>query len=88
MGTKDRFLMVRAVAAVVFFLVLLGLGIWLDVGWLLVGGIEEVVRGAQASPVSAHDVVIGAVRVFFCGVGLFVGFLVGTIGASLLLGDN
>jgi hypothetical protein len=37
--------------------------IYVEIVWVWVGGIEELVRGFQAKPVSGHDLAWGFVRV-------------------------
>ena len=46
-------------------------GVWIDVVFFFVGGIEEIIRGFQAHPNSGHDIAWGFVRtIAFSGLGL------------------
>jgi hypothetical protein len=63
---------VGVVLAVVVAIALVVAGVWFDVGYLLIGGIEEIVRGVQATPVSGHDIGFGILRVVLTGVGFAV----------------
>jgi len=58
-------------------------GLYMAIGWALIGGIMNVVTGFTADPVSAYLVAIGAVKVFFFqvigvisgGIAWFFGYL-------------
>jgi hypothetical protein len=52
-------------------LIIVALGLWFDIGWCVVGGIEELVRGIQAHPTSGHDIAFAVVRCCLAGVGVF-----------------
>jgi hypothetical protein len=62
----------KVVLAAIFTVVVVVLGLWFDIGWALVGGIEQIVHGAQASPVSASEIAWGVVRVLISGIGFAV----------------
>jgi hypothetical protein len=63
-------------------------GAWVDIAWLLVGGIAEIIRGAEAHPVSGHDIGWGAAHVVLTGVGIFAAVLLGILWAALFLGRS
>lgn len=57
----------KIVLALLVIVALVVFGVFIDISWFLVGGIEEVVHGAQASPASVHQIVWGVVRVLCTG---------------------
>lgn len=78
----------RVVLAVIFAAALLVFGIWIDIGYFYVGGIEEIVRGAQAVPVSGHDIGWGIVRIMLGGIGTAIAIMTGAgIIALASMGD-
>jgi hypothetical protein len=63
----------RIILAVIITAALLAAGAYLDVFVLLIGGIEEIVRGVQShGSLETHDIAFGIVRVICCGAGVFV----------------
>lgn len=61
-------------------------GVIFDILVLLVGGIEEIVRGVQMNPMSGHDIGWGAAHVVFSGVGTFAAVLLCILWAVLFFG--
>ena len=45
-------------------------GIWFDIVIMLVGGIEQIVRGVQVHPWSGHDIGWGIAHIVLSGVGV------------------
>ena len=52
---------------VLFVLAVVAAGVLGDI-WLIVGGIQEFIRGVQAHPAGTHDIVFGVLRWMFAGV--------------------
>ena len=50
-------------------------GIWFDIVIMLVGGIEQIVRGVQVHPWSGHDIGWGIAHIVLSGVGVGVAAL-------------
>ena len=65
-------------------LAILGAAVYADISWFLVGGILEIVRGAQATPVSAHDIAWGAVRLACSGITTTLVLLTGFAAATVI----
>ena len=61
----------KVVLAAIFTVVVVALGLWFDIGWALVGGIEEIIRGVH-NPQSAHDIAFGILRILCAGIGFAV----------------
>lgn len=61
----------KVALAILFTLAIVAFGIFVDISWFLIGGIEEIARGAEASPVSGHDIGFGIVRILGCGLSTF-----------------
>lgn len=80
----------KVVIGILGWLALIAAGIYVDVVLLLVGGINEIVKGATAHPINGDLVGWGIAHVVFCGVGVFVAILLG-IGLTAILaafGEN
>ena len=77
---KRRNRIIKGTLLTVVVIAALAIGVYADVSWLLVGGIEEVVRGFQANPHSAHDIAVGIVRILSAGVGTAVGSILAFMG--------
>jgi len=65
--------------------VLLGLaGVVCAVVFLFVGGIEQIVHGATANPVSAGSIAWGAIRVCLTGLGIWLAVILGAVVTAAL----
>ena len=73
----------KVVLAAIFTVVVVALGLWFDIGWALVGGIEQIIHGFQAHPASASEIAWGVVRVIVSGLGFAVAVFL-SIGAWAL----
>ncbi len=62
-------------------------GFYIDIRWFLVGGIEQVVHGAQAHPTDTSNIVWGVIRFLATGfvtwVAVVLAVLVGKLGFEL-----
>jgi hypothetical protein len=74
----------KIIVGILGWLILIAAGIFVDVYLLLVHGIREIVKGAEASPVSGNLIGWGAAHVLFSGIGIFIAFVLG-IGLTALL---
>jgi hypothetical protein len=75
-----------AIAAIVVWIAAVAVAaIWFDLAFFLVGGIDTIVRGAQAHPVSVNTIAWGAVRCLCTGFGVVVGFLIGWAGVAVIV---
>lgn len=48
-------------------------GFVLDIWFMLIQGIQELVRGFVAHPMSGHDITFGLLRLVFSGTGIIAG---------------
>lgn len=78
--------MISKAIGVILILATIAAGIWFDIVWMLVGGITEIIRGAEAAPVSGHDIGWGIAHVVFTGVGATAAVLLCILWAALFLG--
>lgn len=62
-------------------------GFFFDIKWFLVGGIEQIVHGAQATPANVGEIVWGVVRFAFTGLvtwaAVVLAIIVGKLGFTL-----
>ena len=77
--------MIAKVTGVLLILATIAAGIYADIVWLLVGGIKEIVHGAEAHPVSAGQIGWGVAHVIFMGLGVFAAALLCMGWAALFL---
>lgn len=74
---------VLGIVGIIVGIAIVVVGVFFDISWFLVGGIEEAIHGSQANPVVVHEIVEGVVRFFLTGVvtvaAILVGSLVGTL---------
>jgi hypothetical protein len=66
------------------WLVLVAAGVFVDIYLFLIGGIREIVHGAEATPVNGNQIGWGAAHIIFSGVGFAAAILLG-IGLTALL---
>lgn len=60
------------------------LGVYVGGYLMFYGGIVQVIEAFQATPISASDIAIGIIKVFFAGVGgIWVAFLGAAFGAAV-----
>jgi len=78
--------MIAKTTGVILIVATIAAGIYVDFAWLLVGGITEIVRGAEASPVSGHDIGWGIGRIVVTGVGVTAAVLLCLLWAALFFG--
>jgi hypothetical protein len=76
------------VLGVLLILATIAAGIYFDIVWLLVGGITEIVHGAEAHPVSGGQIGWGIAHVAFTGLGLFAAFMLCALWAAVFLGSS
>ena len=79
---------VRLTLGILVGLAIFALGIYFDITWFLVGGIEEAIHGFQANPVNSAEAAWGIVRALFAGVGAFFGIIIGLFVRALIAGDQ
>lgn len=78
MKTGNVFLGVLIVIASVL------LGIYVGGYLMFYGGIVQIIEAFQVTPISASDIAIGIIKVFFAGVGgIWVAFLGAAFGAAV-----
>ena len=58
-------------------------GFFFDIKWFLVGGIEQIVHGAQAHPTNTGDIVWGVIRAVLTGVVTWVAVALAVIVGKL-----
>ena len=72
---------VYGVSGLALMLCGVGLGLWLGIWVMFIGGIIQVVEAIKATPVSAVGLAVGLARFFLAGVaGMAVGAVVSYIG--------
>lgn len=65
----------------------IGVGVYVDLWFFLVGGIVQAVDGVKATPTNGHDVGWGLIRAIFgTGIGLFLTFFLLILPGLALLG--
>lgn len=72
----------NALATALWFLLGLAVilaGCFVGLDYCLVGGIEAIVRGAQANPTNVNEIVWGAVRAWFFEIPLVIGVWSGVL---------
>ena len=77
----------RAALGILVGLAIVGAGVVFDLSFFLIGGIEEIIRGVQAHPMSDHDIAFGIVRVLCSGIGFTVGIILGWFVAHAVAGE-
>lgn len=80
--------MISKAIGVLLILATVAAGIWLDIVWLLVDGVSEIIRGAEAHPVSGHDIGWGVAHVVCTGAGLAAAPLLCVLWAVLFFGHS
>lgn len=80
--------MISKAIGVILIVATIAAGIYVDFAWLLVGGITQIVHGAEAHPVSGHDIGWGIAKVVVTGVGVGVAGLLCVLWAALFLGRS
>ena len=75
---------IKVIIGVIAWLVLLAAGAFVDVYLFLIGGIKEIIHGAQATPVSGNQIGWGAAHIIFSGLGMAAAVFLG-IGLTALL---
>ena len=80
--------MIGKAIGVLLILATAAAGIWVDVVWLLVDGISEIIRGAEAHPVSGHDIGWGVAHVVCTGVGLSAAAVLCILWGALFFGHS
>lgn len=58
-------------------------GIYVDIVWLLVGGIREIIRGATASPLDGSQLGWGIAHVVFSGLGTAAAIFLVILGIAI-----
>lgn len=58
-------------------------GFFFDIKWFLVGGIEQIVHGAQAHPTNTGEIVWGVVRTVLTGLVTWVAVVLAVIVGKL-----
>jgi hypothetical protein len=77
----------RAALGVFLIVATIACGIWLDIRFMIVGGIELIVRGVQLHPMNGSDIAWGIVRAVVLDGVFIAGAVVISMGwAALLLG--
>ncbi len=64
-------------------LAIIAVGFFFDIKWFLVGGIEQVVHGAQAHPTDTSNIVWGVIRALFTGLVTWVAVVLAVIVGKL-----
>lgn len=77
----------RKATGVVLILATIAAGIWFDVVVMLVGGITEIVRGAEAHPASGHDLGWGIAHIVFSGLVFAAAWLLVVLRGALFFTD-
>jgi hypothetical protein len=80
--------MVSKVIGVLLILATVAVGIYVDLVWLLVGGITEIIHGAEVHPVSGHDIGWGIAHLIFSGIGVSVAAMLCLLWGALFLGRS
>jgi uncharacterized membrane protein len=78
--------MVSKASGVILILATIAAGVYVDIGLLLVGGITEIVHGAETHPVSGGQIGWGAAHLLFTGVGIVAAFLLCALWGALFMG--
>jgi uncharacterized membrane protein len=80
--------MLSKVTGMILILATIAAGIYVDIVWLLVGGITEIVHGVEAHPVAGGQIGWGVAHLLFTGIGVFAAVLLCALWAALLLGRS
>ncbi len=67
----------KLVLAVVAAVAIFAVGVYVDLSWFLIGGIEQIIHGAQTTPVNGHDIAVGVVRFLLSGLATWLTVVVG-----------
>jgi uncharacterized membrane protein len=78
--------MTARITGIILILATIAAGIYVDIVWLLVDGITEIIHGAEAHPVSGGQIGWGIAHVVFMGAGVGVAALLCIAWAALFLG--
>ena len=82
-GQRTRGHIFGNAGAVLVCLAIVVVGFFFDIKWCLVGGIEQIVHGAQAHPTNTGEIVWGVVRTVLTGLVTWVDVVLAVIVGKL-----